>query len=112
MQRWRGLKSLVVDAVEHGSRAVERVQKETARRPFEILALIPPLEVPVKGIQEIHDTAVSGIHGMIRLVTRVVGGTVDVVLDVVEERRELAAREAPTKTKPLPKSDAPPEETV
>ena len=29
MQRWRGLKSLIVDAVEHGSRAVERVQKET-----------------------------------------------------------------------------------
>ena len=101
MQRWRGLKSLVVDAVEHGSRAVERVQKETARRPFEILAQIPPLEVPVKGIHEIHDTAVSGIHGMIRLVTRVVGGTVDVVIDVVEHRRELAAREAPTTAAPL-----------
>jgi hypothetical protein len=110
MQRWRGLKSLVVDAVEHGSRAVERVQKETARRPFEILALIPPLEVPVKGIQEIHDTAVSGIHGMIRLVTRVVGGTVDVVIDVVEHRRELAAREAPPATEPLPEADPPPDE--
>ena len=110
-QRWRGLKSLVVDAVEHGSRAVERVQKETVRRPLEILAMIPPLEVPVKGIQEIHDTAVSGIHGMIRLVTRVVGSTVDVVLDVVEERREIAAREAPpATTEPLAKSEAPPDE--
>jgi hypothetical protein len=110
MQRWRGLAALVVDAVEHGSRAVERVQKETARRPFEILALIPPLEVPVKGIQEIHDTAVSGIHGMIRLVTRVVGGTVDVVIDVVEQRREAAAREAPAATEPLPGADPPPDE--
>ena len=110
MNRWRGLKSLVVDAVEHGSRAVERVQKETARRPFEILARIPPLEVPVKGIQEIHDTAVSGIHGMIRLVTRVVGGTVDVVIDVVEQRREAAAREAGRATEPLPKAEAPPDE--
>ena len=26
MKRWRGLKSLVVDAVEHGSRAVEKIQ--------------------------------------------------------------------------------------
>ncbi len=110
MQRWRGLKSLVVDAVEHGSRAVEHVQKETARRPFEILAMIPPLEVPVKGIHLIHDTAVSGVHGMIRLVTRVVGGTVDVVLDVVEERRALAAREVPAPTDPLPQADAPPDE--
>lgn len=109
MDRLRGLKSLVVDAVEHGSRAVERVQKETARRPFEILAMIPPLEVPVKGIQEIHDTAVSGVHGMIRLVTRVVGGTVDVVIDAVEHRRELAARDAPpsNETAPLPEA-APP----
>jgi hypothetical protein len=110
MNRWRGLKSLVVDAVEHGSRAVERVQKETARRPFEILAMIPPLEVPVKGIQEIHDTAVSGIHGMIRLVTRVVGGTVDVVIDVVEERRDRLEREAGSATEPLPKGEAPPDE--
>lgn len=110
MERWRGLKSLVVDAVEHGSRAVERVQKETARRPFEILAKIPPLEVPVKGIHLIHDTTVSGIHGMIRLVTRAVGGTVDVVIDVVEERREHPAREAPPATEPLPGSEAPPDE--
>ena len=112
MNRWRGLKSLVVDAVEHGSRAVEHVQKETARRPFEILAKIPPLEVPVKGIQEIHDTAVSGIHGMIRLVTRVVGGTVDVVIDVVERRRELAAHEAPAAKEPTPAADPPPDEIV
>lgn len=110
MNRWRGLKSLVVDAVEHGSRAVERVQKETVRRPLEILAMIPPLEVPVKGIQEIHDTAVSGVHGMIRLVTRVVGGTLDAVIDVVEERRGRLDREAPGATEPLPKGEAPPDE--
>lgn len=103
MERWRGLKSLVVDAVEHGSRAVERVQKETARRPFEILAQIPQIEVPVKGIHLIHDASVSGVHGMIRLVTQVVGGTLDVVIDVVEHRRALAAREAPAPEEPLKK---------
>jgi hypothetical protein len=94
MKRWRGLKALVVDAVEHGSRAVEHIQKETARRPFEILEKIPPLQVPAKGIHEIHDTAVSGVHGMIRLVNKVVGGTLDVVIDVVEHRRERAAMQA------------------
>lgn len=93
-QRWRGLKSLVVDAVEHGSRAVERIQKETAKVPFDILEQIPPLEVPVKGIREIHDTAVSGVHGIIRLVNRVTGETLDVVLDAVERHREKP-REAP-----------------
>lgn len=87
MQRWRGLKSLIVDAVDQGSRAVERIQKETAQTPFAILERIPPLAVPVKGIHEIHDTAVSSIHGMIRLVTRVTGDTLDVVLDAVEKQQ-------------------------
>jgi len=66
MDRWRGLKALVVDAVENGSRAVQ---------------------VPVKGIREIHDTAVAGVHGMIRLVNRVTGQTLDLVLDAVEHHR-------------------------
>ena len=37
MKRWRGLKSLVVDAVEHGSRAVEKIQIETMKLPFALL---------------------------------------------------------------------------
>jgi len=87
MDRWRGLKALVVDAVENGSRAVERIQMETAKKPFDLLEQIPPLEVPVKGIREIHDTAVAGVHGMIRLVNRVTGQTLDLVLDAVEHHR-------------------------
>jgi hypothetical protein len=87
MQRFRGLKSLVIDAVEHGSRTVERLQKETAKVPFDILEQIPPLRVPVKGAREIHDTAVTGIHGMIRLVNRVVGETLEVILDAVEKTK-------------------------
>ena len=43
MKRWRGLKSLVRDAVEHGSRAIEKVHKETADKPFLILESIPAI---------------------------------------------------------------------
>jgi len=94
MRRWRGLKSLIVDAVEHGSRAVERIQLAAAKTPFEILEQIPPIAVPVKGIHEIHDTAVTGVHGMIRLVNRVAGQTLDVVLDVVDPQ-DLRPDDAP-----------------
>jgi hypothetical protein len=87
MDRWRGLKSLIIDAVDHGSRAVERIQKETARKPFEILEKIPPLAVPAKGIHEVHDLAVTGVHEVIRLVNRVTGQTLDVVLDTVEKHQ-------------------------
>jgi hypothetical protein len=87
MERWRGSKALVQEAVDQGSRAVERLQMETARKPFEILERIPPLRVPVQGIREIHDAAVSNTHAMIRLVNRVVGDTLDVVLDLIEQRK-------------------------
>jgi hypothetical protein len=90
MERWRGLKALVQDTVEHGSRAVERLQKEAAKRPFDLLEKIQPLEVPVKGIREIHDTAISGVHGMIRLVNRVAGDTADMILNAVEQDKAQA----------------------
>jgi hypothetical protein len=88
MQRWRGLRALVTDAVEHGSRAVERVQLRMAKQTFDILEAIPPLALPAKGVHEIHDASVAGVHGMIRLVNRVVGETLDVVIDEVEKRQE------------------------
>jgi hypothetical protein len=94
MERWRGLKSLIIDAVDHGSRAVERIQKETAKTPFEILEQIPPIAVPAKGIHEIHDAAVTGVHEMIRLVNRVTGEALDVVIDVVEKQRAAAGEGA------------------
>lgn len=101
MRRWRGLKSLIVDAVDHGSRAVEKIQMEAARLPFDILEQIPPLTVPVKGVRAIHDTALSGTHGMIRLVNRVVGDTLDVVFDVVEKRQASSVEVAPRGDEPL-----------
>jgi hypothetical protein len=86
MQRWRGLKSLLVDAVEHGSRAVERVQMETAKVPFDLLEAVPPIAVPVKVVHAIHDASVAGVHGSIRLVARAVGQAADAVIDVIESR--------------------------
>jgi hypothetical protein len=100
-KRLRGLKALVQDVVEHGSRAVERIQKETARRPFEILEAIPPIAIPARGVHAIHDASVSGVHSIIRLVNRVVGETVDAALDHVEKRAE-------GHPPPEPPSDPPP----
>jgi hypothetical protein len=96
IKRWRGLKDLVQSAVENGSIAVERIQKETARRPFTILESIVPIAVPARGIHEIYDHVVSAVHSSIRLTTRVVGQTADALLDVVDtenERREPGSEE-------------------
>ncbi|PTL75746.1 hypothetical protein [Vitiosangium sp. GDMCC 1.1324] len=86
MKKWRGLKDLVQDAVDKGATAVEQVHKRTAARPFELLEKVPPLTAPVRGVHGLHDLAVSGSYGMVRLVNRVVGKTLDVALDVLEQQ--------------------------
>jgi hypothetical protein len=87
-EKWRGLAALVQDAVEHGSRAVERVQKATAQRPFAVLEKIPSIATVAKGVHAIHDASVSSVHGAIRTVNRVAGRTITVVVDAVQERGE------------------------
>ncbi|HMJ16258.1 MAG TPA: hypothetical protein VK524_32815 [Polyangiaceae bacterium] len=84
-KRWRGVKNLLESAVENGSRAIERVHKETARRPFTILENIPPIALPARGIHELHDHVVSAVHGSIRITNRVVGQCLDVVFDTLDE---------------------------
>lgn len=86
MRRWRGLKALVQDGVEHGSRAVERVHLGIARRPFAVLEAIPLLAGPARAVHVVHDAVVSGVHGSIRAVNQVTGATLDVVLNVVEQQ--------------------------
>ena len=90
MKRWRGLAKLVVDAVEHGSAAVERVQMETARRPFVILEHIPPIADAARGVHVVHDVAVSSVYTIIRRVNGIAGKTIDAVLQVVEAATEAA----------------------
>jgi len=82
-KRWRGLALLVRDAVEHGSRAVEKVHLETARRPFVILEHIPAIAEPTKLVHTVHDLAVTSVYETIRIVNRVVGSTVDVAFDTL-----------------------------
>jgi hypothetical protein len=93
MKQWRGLGALVKDAVDHGSRAVERIQKETAARPFAILEAIPGVAEPTRVVHLIHDVCVSSVHVVIRGVNQVVGKTVDVVLEAADETERKEDRQ-------------------
>ena len=66
--RLRGLRVLVGEAVEHGSRAVEGVHKATAARTFVILEAIPPIAKPAKIVHVVHDAWLTGVYGAIRVV--------------------------------------------
>ena len=86
LARWRGVIALVGDAVEHGSRAIQRVQLETARRPFALLEHIPVIAVPARAAHAGHDFGVTFVHGAIRAVNAVAGKTAEVILQQVERR--------------------------
>ena len=84
MKLLRGVRALLTDAVEHGSRAVETIQLETAKRPFSVLEAIPPLSVPAKTVHVVHDAFVTVTHASIRGVNGVVGVALDAALELAE----------------------------
>jgi hypothetical protein len=86
MGKWRGAVALLRDAVEHGSRAVERIQIETARRPFGIIEHIPAVAAPTRIVHGLHDASVTAVHEVIRAVNVAVSRTVDFALEQVEKR--------------------------
>ena len=86
LEKWRGAVALLRDAVEHGSRAVERIQIETARRPFGIIEQIPAVAAPTRIVHGVHDAAISAVHEAIRGVNVAVSTAVDFVLQQSEKR--------------------------
>ena len=87
LDRLRGLRALIEDAVEHGASAVERVHRATAARPFDILDQIPPIAPGARGVRGVHDVTVAVVYETIRQVNRLVGATLSVALDVIERNR-------------------------
>jgi hypothetical protein len=83
MERWRGLFTLVGQAVDQVTTAIERVHLETARRPFGILERIPILAVPAQSVHTIHDATASSVYALIRIVNDATGKTIDAAIDAV-----------------------------
>ena len=97
MKRIRGLKSLVISAVDQGSKAIEKVQIELAKTPFDLLEQVPPIKIPVAGARLVYNTSVGSTHLVLRTVNKVVGDTLDVVLDQISPEKK-ADPEKPEKT--------------
>jgi hypothetical protein len=80
----RGVQRLVETAVHEGSRAVERVQKETARRVFWVLEKVPVV-APVSRVVELAlDASVSLSHQGVRTVNAAVHRAVDMATGAPE----------------------------
>jgi len=83
-KQWRGVKDLLIDAVEQGASAVERVHLETARRSFSAVKQVSQINEPTQQVQNVHDTVVATAYASVRAVTRAVGNALDVAIDTLE----------------------------
>jgi hypothetical protein len=90
LAKWRGVGSLVVDALEHGSRAVERIQLETAGRPFAVLERIPVVAGVGRAVRVAHTAIVTTTHAAVRLVGQAVGTAIELGLIAAERKRPQA----------------------
>ena len=86
MKRWHGLALLVRDAVEHGSRSVEKIHLVTTGRTFALLELIPSVEKPARVVHSVHDAAISTMYGTIRVVNRAVSVVAELALSERNDR--------------------------
>lgn len=84
----RGAKDLLQSAVEHGASAVERVQMETAARPFALLEQVPPLRAPARRVRAVHDGLVALSYANVRSVTRLVGRVVGAAIDALPQEED------------------------
>jgi hypothetical protein len=91
MTRWHGLKDLVEDAVQHGTTAVEEVHQRVARKPLEILAIVPPLSGAARWVSTIQAASIATTYGSIRVVNRVVASIAGVVIDRVTSHGDKSA---------------------
>jgi hypothetical protein len=71
--RWEGLLRLAGEAVEQGSRAIERVALESAQRPFAILERLPRIGRASEVVHLLFDASVTSSHGAIRLLNQAAG---------------------------------------
>ena len=84
MTRWRGLKDLVEDAIDQGTRAIERIHAQAGRWVFGILQRVPPLATPARLASSLQQRIIVGTDGKIRLVNHLVGGIVGIALDLAD----------------------------
>lgn len=94
MRRAKGLTHLVEAAVEHGSRAVQRVHLGTSARTFGILEQIPGIAGPAAIVRVVHDGCTTAVYATIRGVNKVACTAVSAALDVAEVARG-ASTDAP-----------------
>jgi hypothetical protein len=81
----RGAKELVEEAIDAATLRIGEAQRVMTRKPYAVLALVPPIAVPVRAIEDAHLHMVDGVYFAIRLGNRMAGLMAGYALDRLEE---------------------------
>ena len=63
MRRWRGLKSLVHDAVDRTADLVEEANGSVARTALRYVTLIEPIAEPARVVESVRGAVTAGVIG-------------------------------------------------
>ena len=86
MRRWRGLKSLVHQAVDRTVDLVGEGHESTARNVIRVTDALPSVRDPARTVDAIRRLGTRGVLGTIKVVNRAVEVVTDAGLDAVEAR--------------------------
>ncbi len=84
LRQIRGAKELVEEGIDAATLRICEVQRVMTRKPYAMLALVSPIAVPVRAIEEAHLHIVDGVYFAIRLGNRLAGLMAGYALDRLE----------------------------
>lgn len=91
MRRWRGLKKLVHDAVEHTTGLVEETEESVARKTMRYLEPFGPVADAARAVDQVRRLSSMGVYATIHGVNRTVDQLGDAGLDALERVRPSEA---------------------
>jgi len=91
IRRWRGLKSLVHDAVDATTDLVDLGHESTSRAVTAVTDRIEPVREPARLVDDVRRVATRGVLGTIRGVNRAVAVVTDAALDYAERAADPPA---------------------
>lgn len=91
MRRWKGLKALVHDAVDHTTRLIEEGHESVARVAMAVLDQVEPVKDAAHTVDDARRVVTSGVLASVRAVNRAVQVASDAVIDVAAQAASVDA---------------------
>lgn len=85
MRRWKGLKSLVHDAVDHTTALIEEGHASVARTALRVVDLVAPGNEAAREVDAVREAVTAGALSGVRAVNRAVEKVSNVALDLAAE---------------------------